>query len=133
MVNILRLTVAYLNATINVKPGTQNRRLEPTGLAKPGETRGLTGTGPGLACQESAGRVFGRFWNRTDAFLRSKPGPLAGYPDPLLTLLRGMLGRWAHTPVLLESIAMLGISRSSIWTQYYVVYNQFYSLNQNLH
>jgi len=87
MVNILRLTVAYLNATVNMKPETQNRRLEPTGLAKPGETRGLTGTGPGLARQESAGRVFGRFWNRTDPFLRSKPGPLAGYPDPLLTLL----------------------------------------------
>jgi len=59
------------------------------GLAKPGETRGLTGTGPGLACQESAGRVFGRVWNRTDPFLRSKPGPRAGYPDPLLTLVSG--------------------------------------------
>jgi hypothetical protein len=44
------------------------------------------GTGPGLACQVSADRVFGRFWNRTDLFLRSQPGPLAGYPDPLLTL-----------------------------------------------
>ena len=86
MVNILRLTVAYLNATINVKPETQNRRLEPTGLAKPGETRGLTGTGPGLARQESAGRVFWQFWNWTDPFLRCKPGTLAGYPDPLLTL-----------------------------------------------
>jgi len=32
------------------------------------------------------GRVFGRFWNRTEPFIRSKPGPLAGYPDPLLTL-----------------------------------------------
>jgi len=87
MVNILRLTVAYLKAIINVKPETQNQRLQPTGLAKPGETRGLTGTGPGLARQESAGRVVGRFWNRTDPFLRSKPGPLAGYPDPLLTLV----------------------------------------------
>jgi hypothetical protein len=87
MVNILRLTVAYLNATINVKPEKQNRRLEPTGLAKPVETRGLTGTGPGLARQESAGRVSGRFWNRTDPFLRSKPGLLAGYPDPLLTIV----------------------------------------------
>jgi len=86
MFNILQLTVAYWNATINVKPETQNRRLEPTGLAKPGETRGLTGTGPGLARQESAGRVFGQFWNWTDPFLWSKPGPLAGYPDPLLTL-----------------------------------------------
>ena len=93
MVNILRLTVAYLNATINVKPETQNRRLDPTGIAKPGETRGLTGTGPGLARQESAGRVFGRFWNRTDPFLRSKPGPLAGYPDPLLTLVPALAPR----------------------------------------
>jgi hypothetical protein len=64
----------------------QNLRLEPSGLAKPGETRWLTGTGPGLARQESAARVFGRFWNRTDLFLRSKPGPLAGYPDPLVTV-----------------------------------------------
>jgi hypothetical protein len=40
-------TVAYLNATINVKPETENRILEPTCLAKPGETRGLTGTGLG--------------------------------------------------------------------------------------
>jgi hypothetical protein len=86
MVNILRLTIAYLSATITVKPEMQNRRLEPTGLAKPGETRGLTGPGPGLAHQESAGRDFGLFWNRTDLFLRSKPGPLACYPDPLLTL-----------------------------------------------
>jgi len=73
---MLRLTVAYLNATINVKPKPQNRRLEPTGLAKPGETHGLTGKGPGLACQQSAGWVFGRFWNRTDPFLLSKPGPV---------------------------------------------------------
>jgi len=70
-----------------MKPETQNRRLEPTGLAKPGETHRLTGTGPGLARQDSAGRVFGRFWNRTDPFLRSIPGPLAAYPDPLLTLV----------------------------------------------
>jgi len=41
----------------------------------------------GFGRQDSAGRVSGRFWNRTNQFLRSKPGPLAGYPDPLLTLL----------------------------------------------
>jgi len=75
--------------TINVRPETQNRRLDPTGLAQPGETCGLRGTGPGLARQESAGRVFGRVWKRTDLFLRSKPGPLVGYPDPLLTLSKG--------------------------------------------
>jgi len=86
MVNILRLAVAYLNATIHVKPETQNRRMEPTGVAKPGKTHELTCTGPGLTRQESVGRVFGRFSNRTDPFLRSKPGPLVGYLDPLLTL-----------------------------------------------
>jgi hypothetical protein len=64
----------------------QNRRLEPTVLAKPGNAHGLPSTGPGLACQESTGRVFGRVWNRTDPFLRSKPGLLVGYLDPLLTL-----------------------------------------------
>ena len=85
-VNTLRLAVAYLNGTINVKPKMQNRRLNLTGQAKPGKTRRLTGTGPDLAPQESAGRVFGQVWNRTDPFLRSKPGRLAGYPGPLLTL-----------------------------------------------
>ena len=61
--------------------------MEPTGLAKPGKTRGLTGMGMGLAHQEAAGRVFGWVWNRTEPFFWSKPGPLAGYPDPLLTLV----------------------------------------------
>jgi hypothetical protein len=71
-----------------VKPETRNRSLEQKGQAIPVATRGLTGTGPGLAPQESAGLVFGRVWNRTDPFLRSKPRPLAGCPDPLLTLIR---------------------------------------------
>ena len=34
----------------------------------------------------NAVRVFGRVWNRTEPNRWSKPGPLAGYPDPLLTL-----------------------------------------------
>ena len=75
-----------MNVTINVKPKPQNQRFEPMGLAKPGETRGLTGIGPCLARQESSGRVFRLVWNRTHPFLQSKPGPLAGYPEPLLTL-----------------------------------------------
>jgi len=70
-----------------VKPETQNRRSEPTGLAKLGETSGLTGTGPGLARQQSAGWGFGPVWYRTDPALPSKPGTLAGYLDPLRTLL----------------------------------------------
>jgi hypothetical protein len=74
------------------KPETENRRLEPTGLGKPSKTRGLTGTGPGLARQDAADWVFGWFWNRTDPFFLSEPGQLAGYPDPLLTLIISVVG-----------------------------------------
>ena len=45
------------------KPNTQNRRLDPMGLATPGTTCGLMGMGPCLESQEAAGQVFGRFWN----------------------------------------------------------------------
>jgi len=41
------------------------------GLANLRKTRGLRGTGPGLAHQESAGRVYARDWNQTDQYLRS--------------------------------------------------------------
>jgi len=75
-VNNCRSTVAYLNATMNGNPQTQNQGLEPRGLAKPGETRGLMGMGPGLAHNELPGRVVGRVWNQTDRFLQSKPGPV---------------------------------------------------------
>ena len=36
--------------------------------------------------QVKAVRVFGRVWNQTKQFFRSKPGLQAGYPEPLLTL-----------------------------------------------
>jgi hypothetical protein len=65
----------------------QNWRLDPTGSAKPGETSRLMGTSQGLDRPEAAGRVFGLFWNRTEPLIRSEPGPLARYPDPLLTLV----------------------------------------------
>jgi hypothetical protein len=46
---LLTLIVGYLNGTINRKPERQNKRLEPTGVAKPGITRGLKRMGSGLA------------------------------------------------------------------------------------
>ena len=64
----------------------QTRRLELTGLANSGETRGLTGKGLGLAPHEAAARDVARFLNRTESFFWSTPWPLAGYPDLLLTL-----------------------------------------------
>jgi len=72
-VNILQTTLAYMNITINVKPEMWNLRLERTGPAKPAEIRGLTGQGPGSACEESADWVVGRVWNRTDLFCASDP------------------------------------------------------------
>jgi len=55
-------------------------------LVKPGETRGLTATGPDFAHQESAGCGFGGVSNWTESFLQSKPTLLVGYLDPLLIL-----------------------------------------------
>ena len=65
---------------------TQNRRFDMTGWATPSDTLGLMGTGPGLDPQEALGRVFERFWNWTEPCFQSKLGPLADYPDPLITL-----------------------------------------------
>jgi len=64
----------------------QNRRLDPTGLAKRGETRGLPGMWPGLDRQEAAAVVFGQFCNRTEQYFLSESGQLAGSPDLLLVL-----------------------------------------------
>jgi len=85
-VNILPVAFTYPNATINVKPEMQNPRLDPLGLAKPGDTHWLTGRGPGLPHQESEVRVFRLVWNWTDPFLRLKPEPQAAYLEQLLTL-----------------------------------------------
>jgi len=70
------------------KPEYLNRRLEPTGLATPGKTHWLRGTGTVLDCQEAAGQIFQWVWNRTDPFFQSLPEPLAGNQDLLLTLPR---------------------------------------------
>jgi len=69
------------------KPKMRNRRLELPGQDKRGNPCELICTGPGLDPQEDVGQVFGQIWNQTDPFLWLKPGPLAGYPDPLSILL----------------------------------------------
>jgi hypothetical protein len=65
----------------------QNLKLEPTGQATPGKAYNLVGTGLVMARKEMAGWIFGPVWNPTDLFLRSKPGPLEGYQNLLLTIL----------------------------------------------
>lgn len=64
----------------------QHRKWGRMLLAQPGKSRGSMGTGLGLVHQDSAGRVVGRVSNRTDPFLQSIPGLLAGYPVLLLIL-----------------------------------------------
>jgi hypothetical protein len=54
--------------------------------AKPGNTRRWMGTAISFAWQDAAGQVVGWVSNRTEPFFWSKPKPLAGYPDPWLTL-----------------------------------------------
>jgi len=86
IVNILRLTVRYLNATIN---GTSRNVKPEFGPDRSSQTRWnprVDGVGPGLDNQEAAVQVCGRFWNRTELFFRSKSGSLAVYPDQLVTL-----------------------------------------------
>jgi len=55
-------------------------------LAKPGKTRWLTSVGTDLARQDAAAQSVFHFWNWTEPVFCSQLGPLAGYPDPLLTL-----------------------------------------------
>jgi len=62
--------------------------MEATGGANSGETSGLTSTGTGLANLKAAVQCFGQVRSRTELFFRSKPGPLAGYLDLLLILVK---------------------------------------------
>jgi hypothetical protein len=83
------------------------RRLDASGLPKPGETGRLTDTGPGWTRQESPALDFGRVWNSTNQCLRTKPVPLARYPDPLLTLHRA--------PERQQEPGWYPIQKTSIW------------------
>jgi len=52
-------------------------------------------------CPDSMGWIFGWVRNQTKPFFRSKPGPLAGYPDLLLTLdaLQILYSKLAQIPL----------------------------------
>ena len=66
------------------------------GLAYPTKSRGLTGMDTGLAHYKAKGCNFGPVWNPTDLFLQSEAAPLAGYPDPLVTLPKDGLAKAAY-------------------------------------
>jgi len=98
----------------------QTWRLDPKGLAKPGETSGLMGMGPGLDHQEAAGHIFGGFWNQTELSFRSKHRLLAGYLDPLLTLVGTDAHRlwsiFAHTTAHIENAEGEDLSQTANMT-----------------
>ena len=76
-----------MNATINRKTRNAEPEIGPGRSRQTQRNPRVDGYGARLDRQEADGRVVGWFWNQTKPFLQSKPGPLAGYPDPLLTLL----------------------------------------------
>jgi len=79
-VNILRLTVGYLNVTLNWK--TLNTELE---------------IGTEGSSHEAADWALGRNWNWTEPFSWSKPGPLVVYLDLLPTLIEPDIGTTTHS------------------------------------
>jgi len=89
-VNILQLPVGYLNPNISRKTSNTEPGIGTDGSSQPGKTRGLTGTGLVLACQDADCWVVGQVWNRMESFIPFKSGPLAGYPDPVLLLAQNM-------------------------------------------
>jgi len=68
VVGISRLGVGYLNATINRTTWKPELAIGTQGVPNPGETRGSIGRGPGLDCQDAAGRGFGQFLNQIKPF-----------------------------------------------------------------
>ena len=80
------------------KPDTPNLKLEMMGLAAPGKTRRLTGTGPGMARQDAVGRVFVRICTWTKLIFRSQPGPLAVIAAPVLNTTLNAQRRNGRSP-----------------------------------
>ena len=87
MVNILRLTVEYLNATI--KRTTRNAKLEirPDESCQSWPIQWVDEYRAGFGPPRSRGSGFWTVPEPNQTVFLTKPGLLAGYPDPLLTLL----------------------------------------------
>jgi len=71
-----------------------NQKLDPTGLANPAETHGLTGTGPGVDCQNAAGQVFGRFWKPNKTVFLVQTWTAGGLLGPIANTT----AKDSHTP-----------------------------------
>jgi len=87
MVNILWLTVGYLKSTMNRETWNAAPEIVLDRSSQAQRYPGLTGPGPSLDLHKQVGAVFGLDWNQTTPFCQFEPGPMAGYTDPLLSLL----------------------------------------------
>ena len=77
-----------------MQPGNWTRQVNPNPVEL-GESCGFTVRGPSFDHHKEEDWVFARFWNRTEMFFWSKPGPLAGYQDAFRPLPTRVL-RSAH-------------------------------------
>jgi hypothetical protein len=88
--------VTYRTATVNRIRENAQRRLKPSGLAQPAQIGSLTGTGTGLALQVAAEWLFAWVVSETKPCFSSKLAWLAGYQDPLLSLIEKTLNDAWH-------------------------------------
>jgi len=91
-------------------PENQNHRLHSMGPDKVRKTWRLTGVRSGLVGQEGVSQVVGQVHNRTELFLSSKHGLLAGYMDQFLklqTVLPANLGTPGPPPFRNQSLKLL--------------------------
>jgi len=89
IVNTLRLTVRHLNGTINRTTRHAKLEIGPGGSSQTWWNRWVDGYGAMFGLRRSSGLGFWTILepNQTKLIFRSKPRPLAGYPDPFLSLV----------------------------------------------
>jgi len=86
LINMLRLAAGYHNATINWTTHNAEQEIGPDRSTQSRRNPHVFGHGSGFGPPRNRVSGFGRVWNQTHLFFRSKPRLLVGFPDPLLTL-----------------------------------------------
>jgi len=86
IVNISRLTVRYLNVTMNRTTRNARPEIGPHGSSHTRRNPRVDGYRARYGPTRSSGSVFEPFWNRTELVFLSQQEPLAGHLDPLVTV-----------------------------------------------
>jgi len=87
IINILRFTVGHLNVTINRQTHHAAQEIGPDGSSLTQRNPRLDRYRSWIVPPPCSGLGVSQVWNQTETCFLSKPGWLAGFPDPLLTLL----------------------------------------------